>query len=129
MTIKPFWTRPLLSCFLAGCMIAAAVVLTLSAPQAKHVLAADKPADATKTGWDQQAAARYLDGREIYWQGWDRAQKDHGTLCVSCHTQATYGLARPALRHELGEQGPSSPEQVMLASIQKRVRLWKEMDP
>jgi hypothetical protein len=41
--------------------------------------------------WSAAAAERYLDGREEWWQKWDRAQKDHGTLCVSCHTQATYG--------------------------------------
>ena len=97
--------------------------------RSKAVLAAGKPADASAAGWDRQAAERYLDDREVYWQGWDRAQKDHGTLCVSCHTQATYGLARPVLRHALGEHLPSAPEQVMLASIQKRVTLWKEMDP
>jgi squalene-hopene/tetraprenyl-beta-curcumene cyclase len=129
MTIKPFSTTPLLSSLLAACTIAAAVALTLSPPQAKRVLAADKSAGSAALGWDRQAAARYLDGREVYWQGWDRAQKDHGTLCVSCHTQATYGLARPALRHGLGEEGPTTPEQVMLASITKRVSLWKEMDP
>jgi squalene-hopene/tetraprenyl-beta-curcumene cyclase len=129
MTIKPFSTTPLLSSLLAACTIAAAVALTLSVQKAKHVLAADKSAGSAALGWDRQAAARYLDGREVYWQGWDRAQKDHGTLCVSCHTQATYGLARPALRHGLGEEGPTTPEQVMLASITKRVSLWKEMDP
>ena len=50
-------------------------------------------------------------------------------MCVSCHTQATYGLARPALRSPLGETGPTDPEKAMLASIEKRVSLWKEMDP
>jgi squalene-hopene/tetraprenyl-beta-curcumene cyclase len=129
MTMKPIWTRPLPACLLVAGAVAAAAVFTFSGSPASPVLAADKPTDAAKAGWDRQAAARYLDGRELYWQGWDRAQKDHGTLCVSCHTQATYGLARPALRHELNEQGPSNPEQVMLASIQKRVSMWKEMDP
>ena len=93
-----------------------------------RVLAADKPATA-KEAWSPEAAARYLDGREVWWQGWDRAQKDHGTLCVSCHTQATYGLARPVLRRQLSEHEVSPQEQVMLASIEKRVRDWKEMKP
>jgi len=83
----------------------------------EQVLAADKPDATTAAGWDRQAAARYLDSREVWWQSWDRAQKDHKTLCVSCHTQAPYGLARPALRHELSEQGPSPSEQVMLAAL------------
>jgi squalene-hopene/tetraprenyl-beta-curcumene cyclase len=129
MTIKPFWTRQLSAYLLAAGAVAFTATFTLCGPPANPVHAADKSTSTTTPGWDSQAAARYLDGREVYWQGWDRAQKDHGTLCVSCHTQATYGLARPALRNELGEQGPSSPEQVMLASIQKRVNLWKEMDP
>ena len=129
MTIKPIWTEPLQACFLASCAVAAVVSVALSGPPANQVLAAGKPAGATAAGWDRQAAARYLDGREVYWQGWDHAQKDHGTVCVSCHTQATYGMARPALGRELGEHALTPPEQVMLASIEKRVSLWKEMDP
>ena len=92
-----------------ACALATAAAFTLSGPPAAPVLAADKPGDASASGWDRQAAARYLDGREIYWQGWDRAQKDHGTLCVSCHTQATYGMARPALRSALGEAARPPP--------------------
>jgi hypothetical protein len=38
-------------------------------------------------------------------------------------------MARAALRHELGEQGPSASEQVMLASVEKRVRGWSQMAP
>jgi len=86
----------------------------------------DKPKAST---WSPAAAARYLDQREIWWQGWDRAQKDHGTLCVSCHTQATYCLARPVLRSQLGEHSPSPQEQIMLSSVEKRVREWKDMKP
>ena len=93
-----------------------------------NVEAADKPA-VTAPGWDSVAAAHYLDGRETWWQGWGRAQKDHGTLCVSCHTQATYALARPVLRSRSGERGPSAQEQVMLASVEKRVRDWKDVQP
>lgn len=92
----------------------------------RTVHAADEPAP---PAWSAEAAARYLDSREVWWQGWDRAKKDHGTLCVSCHTQASYGLARPALRVRLGEQGLSAQEETMLASVEKRVRDWKEMKP
>jgi squalene-hopene/tetraprenyl-beta-curcumene cyclase len=130
MTAKPFWNGRMLACLLA-CLLAAGLGagLWFSGAPARPVLAAAKAGDASKPGWDTQAAARYLDDREVYWQGWDRAKKDHGTLCVSCHTQATYGLARPALRGALGESGPSPAEQVMLASIEKRVSLWNEMAP
>ena len=91
--------------------------------------AAAKTADVSAAGWDKAAAASYLDGREIYWQGWEHAKKDHGTMCVSCHTQATYGMARPAMRRDLGETGPTQAERVMLASIEKRVGMWKDMAP
>jgi squalene-hopene/tetraprenyl-beta-curcumene cyclase len=73
--------------------------------------------------WDKAAAAKYLDEREVWWQNWPRAQKDHGTLCISCHTQIPYALARPALRSQLGEHAVSDPERTMLDSIIKRVNL------
>jgi squalene-hopene/tetraprenyl-beta-curcumene cyclase len=119
MTAKRFGICLALTC--------AAVLLAAMLAGSGPVLAADKaPAS---PGWDRQAAARYLDSREAWWQSWDRSQKDHRTLCVSCHTQASYGLARPALSRELGEQGPVAAEQVFLASIQKRVRGWDQMQP
>ncbi len=79
--------------------------------------------------WSPEAAARYLDHREVWWQSWDRAQKDRGTVCVSCHTQATYALARPILRRKLGEDGQTAQEKTMLASIVKRVKQWPVMQP
>jgi squalene-hopene/tetraprenyl-beta-curcumene cyclase len=81
------------------------------------------------SGWDRQAAARYLDSREVSWQTWDRTQKDHGTLCVSCHTQVPFALARPVLHSDLHEQEPGAAEQAMLDSIRKRVRMWNEVQP
>jgi squalene-hopene/tetraprenyl-beta-curcumene cyclase len=80
-------------------------------------------------GWSPQAAARYLDSREVWWQSWDRAQKDHGTFCVSCHTQASFALARPVLHGDLHEQAPGAAEQAMLDSIRKRVKMWKDVLP
>lgn len=103
------------------CFLAAFVVVSVAA----H--AADKRTSAVTPGWDRQAAARYLDSREIWWQSWDRAQKDHGTLCVSCHTQAPFALARPML-HDRGDD-PAPAETAMLASIEKRVRMWKDVAP
>ena len=82
-----------------------------------------------RAGWNEPAAARYLDSREVWWQGWDHAKRDHGTRCVSCHTQAPYALARPVLRRRLGESAPSASEKAMLADVEKRVRGWDTMLP
>jgi squalene-hopene/tetraprenyl-beta-curcumene cyclase len=103
-------------------------VLLLSLALTHCVSAADKTA-VSDPGWERQAAARYLDSREVWWQSWDRAQKDHGTYCVSCHTQAPFALARPALRNDLHEQKTPEAEQAMLDSIRKRVRMWKDVLP
>ena len=85
-----------------SCAAGALVLIAVTAS------AADKPP--TQSGWDAQGAARYLDSREVWWQSWDRSQKDHRTMCVSCHTQGSYGLARPGLSQQLGEQAPSAAE-------------------
>jgi squalene-hopene/tetraprenyl-beta-curcumene cyclase len=79
--------------------------------------------------WNRKAAAGYLDSRELWWQGWPRAQKDHGTLCISCHTVVPYALARPALGHELSETATLPTEKIMFDSVEKRVSLWSEMVP
>jgi squalene-hopene/tetraprenyl-beta-curcumene cyclase len=90
--------------------------------------AADKKAPAAP-GWDRQAAARYLDSREDWWQTWDHAKRDHGTMCISCHTQAPFAMARPVLRGEMGEPAPDTQENAMLADVEKRVHEWKDMLP
>ncbi|MGB6689591.1 MAG: hypothetical protein WBE76_17285 [Terracidiphilus sp.] len=123
MTLKPiFGLLP------ASAVAAATLALSITCQHGSTVMAAGKSVSVA-SGWDAPAAQRYLDGREVWWQGWDRAQKDHGTYCVSCHTQATYGLARPALRRDLDDPAPAGAEQAMLASIEKRVRMWKEVEP
>ncbi len=113
--------------------LAAGTIGLLSAltpgPVVGKVLAADKPAASVAAGWDKPAAARYLDSREVWWQGWDHDKRDHGTRCVSCHTQAPYALARPELRSALGENAVSPSEQAMLADVEKRVRAWDTMLP
>ncbi len=86
--------------------------------------------DAAQPGqWNKQAAAKFLDDRETWWQGWPRAQKDHGTLCISCHTVVPYAMARPELRRDLNDAATAEPERVMLASVEKRVGDWAEMEP
>jgi squalene-hopene/tetraprenyl-beta-curcumene cyclase len=81
------------------------------------------------TSWDPKAAASYLDYRENWWAGWTGSARDHGTYCVSCHTALPYALARPTLRAELAEPGPSSTEQSLVQNVTKRVRLWKDIGP
>ena len=78
--------------------------------------------------WDS-AAAHYLDTRELWWQSWDKSQRDHQTVCVSCHTVVPYALARPALRQQMGQSDFAGPERVMYDDIVKRVKLWNEVEP
>jgi squalene-hopene/tetraprenyl-beta-curcumene cyclase len=79
--------------------------------------------------WSQTAAAKYLDSREVWWQSWPKAQRDHGTICVSCHTVVPYALARPALRQQMGETELAAPERIMFDDIAKRVTLWNDVEP
>ena len=98
-----------------------------------HAAGADPPHTAATSApapnWDPAAAARYLDARESWWQNWDHDRRDHDTRCVSCHTQATYAFARPALRTRSGEANLTPQETVMLADVRKRVQSWKDMLP
>ena len=64
-------------------------------------------------------AADYLDAREKAWLAWPAAKSAGGT-CVSCHTQMTYLMARPALRKLLGEAQPTEYETAILAGIKER---------
>ena len=86
-------------------------------------------AEAAAPQWNEAAAAKYLDGREADWQDWDKPHKDRGTLCASCHTQASYGLARPQLHKAMADQTQSPAEQAFLASLKKRVALWDQVEP
>ena len=95
------------------------------------LFAADNPpaVSTNSAAWSGKAAAAYLDGRLNWWMGWPVAARDHDTFCVSCHTVAPYGLARPMLRTVLGEQAPSPTEQKLLDNVTKRVRMWQEVAP
>ena len=79
--------------------------------------------------WDPAAAARYLDGRLAWWRQWPKSQRDHGTVCVSCHTSLPHVLARPALRAQLGDGRRSVAEIAMFDDVVKRVWLWNEVEP
>lgn len=89
----------------------------------------DKPETKITNSWDPKAAAAYLDQRQSWWMEWPRAQRDHETFCVSCHTAVPYALSRSTLRTALAEQAPSPNERRLLDSVTKRVRLWKEVEP
>jgi squalene-hopene/tetraprenyl-beta-curcumene cyclase len=85
--------------------------------------------DTPNSAWSRQSAAKYLDDRETWWQNWPRAQKDQGTVCVSCHTQLPYAMARPVLQRELGESSMTPADKQMMDSVEKRVSHWPEMIP
>src|SRR3954464_11805147 len=98
------------------------LVAAMSANQPRA--AADPP-----VAWNRQAAAAYLDQRATWWTTWPNAQRDHGTFCISCHTALPFALARPSLRHALGETAPSAPEAALLANVTKRVTMWRDVEP
>ena len=103
-----------------------AIGLVLFAAAATLAVAA-RPAD--PPAWSARAAAAYLDGRMDWWLGWQNAQRDHDTACVSCHTAVPYALARPSLRLALAETQIAAPEQRMFDNVVKRVRMWKDVEP
>src|SRR3954468_16924157 len=106
-------------------IFAAAGFCLVAAMSAHHPRAAADPPAA----WNRKAAAAYLDQRATWWTTWTTAQRDHGTFCVSCHTALPFALARPSLRHGLGETAPSAPEVALLANITKRVTMWRDVEP
>ena len=79
------------------------------------------------TAYNPQTAAHFLDDRETWWQDWPHAQRDHGTVCISCHTQVPYAMVRPALQHSLGEAALPAINQAMLTGIERRVNFWPDM--
>ena len=79
--------------------------------------------------WNPRAAAAYLDQRQAWWQTWPKAARDHGTVCVSCHTALPYALVRPELRAILHEEHASAEEKLLIDDVTKRVRAWSEVKP
>lgn len=82
-----------------------------------------------KLAWDGAAAAAYLDNRLNWWRQWPKAERDHGTRCVSCHTSLPHVLAMPSLRSQSSKQGQSIDEMAMFDDVVKRVYLWDEVEP
>ena len=79
--------------------------------------------------WNPRAAAAYLDQRQGWWESWPRAARDHGTVCVSCHTAVPYALVRPELRVTLHENDTTSVERRLVGDVVTRVRAWHEVKP
>lgn len=79
--------------------------------------------------WNPKSAAAYLDQRQTWWQSWPKAARDHGTVCVSCHTALPYALARPELHAVLHESDATTPERRLVADVVTRVRAWSEVKP
>jgi hypothetical protein len=124
-------SRPLSFGLIFSAALACAGAVALHSPFPATVHAADNPATSApatpvSATWNRRAAADYLDARQVWWQSWDRTQKDHGTYCISCHTQAMYALARPALRQDLAEPAATGAERAMIDSVEKRVHLWSQ---
>src|SRR5260370_16721645 len=117
------------TCLAAGCLE------SCSQDETKAVNYEEKKAVVAHAGkqastiWNAKSAAAYLDQREIWWMKWPRSERDRGTFCVSCHTVVPYIIARPALRKALAEDSPTPEENLLLANVTKRVRLWKEVAP
>src|SRR5207302_1904141 len=103
--------------------IATAVIML--AGGAAIMLAQQKPAIPTN---NLRAATAYLDSRLDWWEHWPNAARDHDTSCVSCHTALSYSLARPVLHRALEEPQAAAGELIMLANVNRRVRLWKEVE-
>jgi hypothetical protein len=79
--------------------------------------------------WSATAAAKYLDQRAAWWETWPASQRDHQTVCVSCHTILPYVLARPKLSALLAETNVAAPERTVLENVKKRVSSWQEVKP
>ncbi len=102
-------------------VVAVATILTFTSMRRVAVSASES--------WNPSAAAHRLDSRQTWWMNWPKAQRDHETACVSCHTTLPYAIARPSMRHTLGESGLSPTEETMLQHVDKRVNQWDEMEP
>jgi squalene-hopene/tetraprenyl-beta-curcumene cyclase len=70
--------------------------------------------------------ARYLNERTEWWLTWKRAEKENGTVCMSCHTTVPYLLARSVLGREPIKD---DPRERLLKSVRQRVKDWETGKP
>jgi squalene-hopene/tetraprenyl-beta-curcumene cyclase len=71
-------------------------------------------------------AGRYLNERTEWWLTWKRAEKENGTVCMSCHTTVPYLLARSVLGREPIKDDPRDR---LLKSVRQRVKDWETGKP
>jgi len=117
-------------------LVALGAPVALAIALAAHVVASS-PTPIAKAGaalaptitWNPRTAAQYLDERQSWWQSWPKSARDHGTVCVSCHTALPYELVRPELREVLNENELAAPERRLVADVVTRVRAWNEVKP
>lgn len=107
-------------------LLSASLALALLGITAAFTRTAAVRAASTPPTFNHQTAAAYLDQREQWWQQWAPAQKEHGTVCISCHTTIPYAMARPALG---SAAAPTPAEKVLFSSVETRVANWSEMIP
>ena len=105
------------------------LLLSSAALLAMAAMSRGQAAPAQAPGWDNAAAARYLESRLTWWRQWPKSERDHGTRCVSCHTSLPHVLAMPALRARSGEHRQSIDEMAMFDDVVKRVYLWDAVEP
>ncbi len=117
--------RPTLRSYLF--LVIALFIVAFVVWRARPVRGSDK--ETLLKNWNSAAAAGYLDRREIYWEDWPKARRQHGTVCISCHTNVPYAIARPALQEDLHEPAAPAPEQALLKSVDLRVNDWSRMSP
>lgn len=78
--------------------------------------------------WNRSAAAGYLDRRAQRWLQWAPAAREHGTVCLSCHTAMPYLLVRDRLVAG-PEAAEPAPERQLLASVLARVQWGNAIPP
>jgi squalene-hopene/tetraprenyl-beta-curcumene cyclase len=105
------------------------VIVIAAAGVAAVFSAAFAARSASVPAWDARRAAAYLDQRQSWWESWKRASRDHGTVCVSCHTALPYALVRPELRQALHESDTAAAERKLVADVVTRVRAWAVVAP
>ncbi len=107
-------------------MLKSVFLLGLAVLCGKMAVAAAAGGDSS---WDAAAAAKYMDQRAAWWEKWPASQRDHETVCVSCHTILPYVLSRSKLSASLAEKQMPDAQRQALGNVEKRVSMWAEVEP
>ncbi len=71
---------------------------------------------------------KFLDQKQIDWFKWSGSKRGD-TNCVSCHTNATYLLARPTIHRAVKNDSSTTLEELLVRNAIKRVGNWKTNRP